>query len=63
MKVRVDQQKCVASGLCVLQAATVFDQDTHGIVKLRSEVVPAEAMEDTEEAADTCPSGAIEIEE
>lgn len=63
MRVRVDGDKCVASGLCVLQSPNVFDQGIHGIVKLRSEVVPSDVEGATFQAAQTCPSGAIEIEE
>lgn len=35
MKVSIDQDKCVASGQCVIAAAEVFDQrDEDGIVVL-----------------------------
>lgn len=63
MKVRVDEHKCVGSGLCVLQAPNVFDQGHHGIVKLRDAAVSEDDFEDVIEAADTCPSGAIDVED
>ncbi len=35
MKVTVDQDKCVSSGMCVLNAGDVFDQrDDDGVVEL-----------------------------
>ena len=35
MKVTVDQDKCVSSGMCVMNAAEVFDQrDDDGVVVL-----------------------------
>ena len=64
MKVFVDQDKCVASGQCVLAAPDVFDQrEEDGIVVLLAENPPAELADAVREAAALCPALAIEVSE
>ena len=64
MKVIVDQDKCVASGQCVMAAADVFDQrDEDGIVVLLDPAPPAERVADVQHAAAVCPALAIRMEE
>ena len=64
MKVTVDQDKCVSSGQCVLNAVEVFDQrDDDGVVILLTDSPPAEQAENTRKAAAACPALAIDIEE
>ena len=64
MLVTVDQDRCVSSGMCVLNASEVFDQrDDDGVVEL---LVAEPGPEDTEQArraAAACPALAIHIEE
>lgn len=64
MKVIVDQDKCVSSGQCVLNAGDVFDQrDDDGVVILLNDSPAAEPAENARRAAAACPDLAIEIEE
>ncbi|MBP1821545.1 ferredoxin [Mycobacterium sp. OAE908] len=64
MKVTVDQDKCVSSGQCVLNADEVFDQrDDDGVVLLLTDNPPAEQAENVRKAAAACPALAIDIEE
>ena len=64
MKVTVDQAKCVSSGMCVLNAAAVFDQDDDdGVVVLLVSEPGPELAEETRKAALACPALAIHIEE
>ena len=64
MKVVIDQDKCVASGQCVVAAAEVFDQrDEDGIVVLLEENPPAALAEDVRQAKLVCPALAITIED
>jgi ferredoxin len=64
MKVTVDQDKCVSSGQCVLNAAEVFDQrDDDGVVVLLNETPDADQEENARKAAAACPALAIYIEE
>ncbi|OBF27588.1 ferredoxin [Mycobacterium sp. ACS1612] len=64
MKVTVDQDKCVSSGQCVLNASEVFDQrDDDGVVILLSANPPGDQAENARKAAAACPAMAIDIEE
>jgi ferredoxin len=63
VKVIIDQDKCVASGQCVVAASDVFDQrDEDGIVVLLNENPRAELAEDVRHAASVCPALAIRID-
>ncbi|QZT61424.1 ferredoxin [Mycolicibacterium austroafricanum] len=64
MRVTVDQNKCVSSGQCVLNAGAVFDQrDDDGVVELLIPEPGPEYAEETRKAAAACPALAIHIEE
>ncbi|GFG51281.1 ferredoxin [Mycolicibacterium agri] len=64
MKVTVNQDKCVSSGQCVLNAAEVFDQrDDDGVVVLLNDSPSDEQASDVRNAAAACPALAIDIEE
>ena len=64
MKVTVDQDKCVSSGQCVLNAGDVFDQrDDDGVVVLLNDRPPSEESANVRNAAAACPALAIDIEE
>jgi ferredoxin len=64
MKVIVDQDKCVSSGQCVLNASEIFDQrDEDGVVVLLNENPPAEQADNARRAAAACPALAIKLEE
>jgi len=64
MKVTVDQDKCVSSGQCVLNAAQVFDQrDEDGVVVLLNNDPPADQADNVRRAAAACPAQAIYVEE
>jgi ferredoxin len=64
MKVVVDQEKCVSSGQCVLNATEVFDQrDDDGVVFLLTERPSSDQAANVRNAATACPALAIDIEE
>jgi ferredoxin len=64
VRVTVDRDKCVSSGMCVMNAAQVFDQsDDDGVVILLAEEPAPEFAEQTRKAAAACPALAIHIEE
>ena len=64
MKVLVDQEKCVASGQCVVAAPDVFDQrDADGVVVLLDAEPPAGQADDVRQAAAVCPALAILVQE
>jgi ferredoxin len=64
VKVTVDQDKCVSSGQCVLNAGEVFDQrEDDGVVLLLTDTPPPDQADNTRKAAAACPALAIDIEE
>ena len=64
MRVRVDLNKCIGAGLCVMASDIVFDQhEQNGLVVLRQETPAPDQYEAVRVAANTCPSGAISVEE
>jgi ferredoxin len=64
VRVIVDQERCVSSGMCVMNAADVFDQrDDDGVVELLIESPAPDQLEETRRAAAACPALAIHIEE
>lgn len=64
MKVRHNKAKCALSGMCALTAPDVFEQDQEDgtIIVLQPEPPPA-MQEAARDAAEICPTGAIDIEE
>ena len=64
MKVIVDQDKCVSSGMCVMNSPDVFDQrDDDGVVVLLIENPSPDQAGITRSAAAACPALAIQIQE
>jgi ferredoxin len=64
VKVTVDQDKCVSSGQCVLNAGELFDQrDDDGVVVLLNDHPLPNQAENARKAAAACPALAIDIEE
>ncbi|MBF6164936.1 ferredoxin [Streptomyces gardneri] len=62
MELRVDRERCIGAGMCVLTAPEVFDQDTEDgrVVPLDRTPAP-EGQPAVREAVQVCPSGAITI--
>jgi ferredoxin len=64
MRVTLDQDKCVASGQCVLTAPDVFDQrEEDGIAVLLDANPAGELHADVRQAASLCPALAIMLKE
>ncbi|MGK8509060.1 ferredoxin [Nocardia asiatica] len=62
MKLRVDRERCISAGMCVLTAPDVFDQDTEDGRVVPLDLAPAPEREGAvREAAQVCPSGAITV--
>ncbi|WP_433578737.1 ferredoxin [Nocardia brasiliensis] len=60
MELRVDRERCIGAGMCVLTAPDMFDQaDEDGrVLPLRRTPTPAQEQA-VREAVEMCPSGAI----
>lgn len=64
MKIAVDQDKCVSSGQCVLNAMELFDQrDEDGVVELLESEPGADQYDNARRAAAACPALAIDIQD
>jgi ferredoxin len=63
MRVKVEQDKCITSGQCVLVAPEVFDQDDDGLVILLQESPSEDLAEGVREAQALCPARLIHIAE
>ena len=60
MKVRVNQEACIACGACGANC-DLFEVGDFATVKV--EEVPEDKKEEVQNAKDCCPTGAIEVEE
>ncbi|MDZ4232768.1 MAG: (4Fe-4S)-binding protein [Dietzia sp.] len=61
MRLAGDREICMATGVCVMTADTLFDQDEDGIVVLIAEQVPGASENVARNAVRMCPSGALRI--
>lgn len=64
MRIVLDQDKCIASGQCVLTAPGLFDQrEDDGIAVLLRDQPSAAEFAAAVDAARICPASAISIED
>jgi ferredoxin len=62
MRILLDQEKCIASGNCVLECPEVFGQDDDGIVMLLQPSLPEELYDSVRAAERACPAAVISTE-
>ncbi len=72
MKVKVNQDACIGCGACAAICDEVFEINDEGLSEVKAEEnkekeefvnVKEELQDEVRDAADSCPTGAIEIEE
>ena len=61
-KARVNKDQCIGCGLCT-SLSDLFQIGDDGLAEVTVEEVPAEAEASVEEAKDSCPVQAIEVED
>jgi ferredoxin len=61
MRVHVDMEKCIGSGMCTGFAPDVFELDDAGTLRLLAETVPAHAEPAVGDAVACCPVEAISV--
>ena len=60
MKIKVDRDKCIGCGSCVVVCSDCFEMDSDNKARLKNETTDTECVQ---EAIDVCPVQVIEIEE
>lgn len=63
MKITADRDVCIGAGNCVLAAENVFDQDDDAVVVVLEENPEGADADAARHAVDSCPSGALALEE
>lgn len=63
MKVNVDKNVCIGCGACQAIAENVFEIGSDGLAEAKVETVSEEDKDNAIDAKDSCPTGAISVEE
>lgn len=63
MKVIVNKDACIGCGACAAICDEVFEINDEGLSEAKVEEVKDEFQDEVRDAVDSCPTGAIEIEE
>jgi ferredoxin len=63
MKVRIDEDLCIACGVCVDLVPDVFALEDEPWAEVIVETVPEDLEDDVRDSAEECPTEAIIIEE
>lgn len=63
MKVKVNKDACIGCGACAAICDEIFEINDEGLSDAKVEEVKEELQDEVRDAADSCPTGAIEIEE
>ncbi len=61
MKVNVNKDVCIGCGACAAICDEVFEISDDGLSSVKKEEVSAEKEQEVRDAADACPTGAIEV--
>ena len=63
MKAKVNKDICIGCGACQAIVPDVFELEDDGLANCKVEKVQEELQEEVTDAAESCPTGAIEVEE
>ena len=63
MKVKVNRDSCIGCGACAAICDKVFEIDDEGLSTVKNAEVEESHKQEVQDAADSCPTGAIEVEE
>ena len=62
MTVKVNKDACIGCGACAAICDEVFEINDEGLSEAKVEEVKEELQDEVRDAADSCPTGAIEVE-
>lgn len=63
MKVKVNEDACIGCGACCAIADNIFEIGDNGLSEVKKEEVQEDEKQAVRDAAEACPTGAIEVEE
>ena len=63
MKAKVNQDACIGCGACAAICDTVFTINDEGLSELIKEDVDTSEEQAVRDSAESCPTGAIDVEE
>lgn len=63
MKVKVNEDACIGCGACCAIADSIFEIGDNGLSEVKKEEVQEDEKQAARDAAEACPTGAIEVEE
>lgn len=63
MKVKVNEDACIGCGACCAIADSIFEIGDNGLSEVKEEEVQEDEKQAVRDAAEACPTGAIEVEE
>ena len=63
MKAKVNKDICIGCGACQAIVPDVFELEDDGLAVCKVEEIKENKKEDVLDAADSCPTSAIEVEE
>lgn len=62
MKVKVNEDACIGCGACCAIADSIFEIGDNGLSEVKKEEVQEDEKQAVRDAAEACPTGAIEVE-
>lgn len=63
MKVKVNKDACIGCGACASICPEVFELNDEGLSEVKEEEVKEGLQDEVRDATDSCPTGAIVVEE
>ena len=63
MTVKVNKEACIGCGACAAICDAIFEIDDEGLSKVKKEEVKEDEKQAVIDAAESCPTGAIEVTE
>jgi ferredoxin len=63
MNVSIDKVKCISCGLCIQTCPEVFEWDEDNLARVKVDEVSLDMEESVRDAAESCPTEAIIVED